>query len=433
MPDLRSESRIGFLGAGQLDSLVSTGRLSSEAAFVARVVSCVFPFQVNRYVIEQLIDWECVPDDPLYQLFFPQADMLDPQHFGTIAGLIRKKASAAEIQEVVLAIRTQLNPHPGNQVQLNIPLMDDFPVPGVQHKYKETCLVFPSHGQTCHSYCNFCFRWPQFVGKTEWRFQTDRPQTYLEYVRRHTEICDVLFTGGDPLVMSAGRLRTYIYPLLATEFKHVQNIRIGTKSVADWPYRFTSDPDSDDLLRLFEGIVSNGKHLAIMAHYTHPRELSTDVAQEAVRRIRATGAVIRTQGPLVAHVNDSPEVWGRLWNDQVRLGCIPYYMFVVRPTGTSRYYASPLIRALEIFTLASKQASGLAGTVRGPVMSASTGKFLISGIVELQNAQYMVLTILRARKGSCAPRSLLARFSEHSTWLDQLEIASGNLPTQTKE
>ena len=147
----------------------------------------------------------------------------------------------------------------------------------------------------------------------------------------------MLLTGGDPLIMSARNLAAYIEPFLGHEFDHIRNIRIGTKSVAYWPYKFVTDKDADDTLRLFEKVVNSGKHLAIMGHYNHWRELSTDVAQEAIRRIRNTGAQIRTQSPLVKNVNDSSEVWARMWKEQVKLGCIPYYFFVERNTGAKNY------------------------------------------------------------------------------------------------
>src|SRR5262249_40194301 len=151
-------------------------------------------------------------------------------------------------------------------------------------------------------------------------------------------------------------------------------IRFGTKAPAYWPYRFVTDPDADELLKLFEEIVNAGKHLAVMGHYSHPRELQTDIAQEAVRRIRSSGAVVRSQAPLIRRVNDDPRVWSELWRVQLRLGVIPYYMFVERDTGAKNYFEVPLARALEIFQGAYKTVSGLGRTVRGPSMSATPGK-----------------------------------------------------------
>ncbi len=78
------------------------------------------------------------------------------------------------------------------------------------------------------------------------------------------------------------------------------SIRIGTKSLTFWPYRFLTDPDADELLRQFERVVKRGKHLAFMAHFNHPRAVKHPVVQRAIGRIRNTGAEIRTQSPLLA-------------------------------------------------------------------------------------------------------------------------------------
>jgi L-lysine 2,3-aminomutase len=143
----------------------------------------------------------------------------------------------------------------------------------------------------------------------------------------HPQVRDVLFTGGDPMVMSTENVRKYIDPLLydpATS--HLNTIRIGTKSLAYWPYRFTHNKDAKELLNYFEQIVRSGKHLSIQAHFTHPRELGTAAVQEAMRLVRMTGAVIRTQAPLIRGINDSAELWSEMWNLQTKLGAIPYYM-----------------------------------------------------------------------------------------------------------
>ena len=95
---------------------------------------------------------------------------------------------------------------------------------------------------------------------------------------------------------------------------------------------------------------------------------------EAVRRIRSAGGVIRTQAPLIRTINDDPAIWAAMWRAQVRLGMVPYYMFVERDTGPQDYFAVPLARAYGIFREAYRQVSGLCRTVRGPSMSATPGK-----------------------------------------------------------
>ena len=181
---------------------------------------------------------------------------------------------------------------------------------------------------------------------------------------------DVLITGGDPLVMNARSLTDYIEPLLAPDLAHIQHIRIGTKAVAYWPQRFVTDKDADDLLRLFETVVRSGRNLALMGHYNHPAELRHPIAQQALRRIIATGATVRIQAPLIRHINENPADWAELWTTGVRLGAVPYYMFVERDTGPSDYFKLPLARAYDIFQQAYRTVSGLARTVRGPSMSA---------------------------------------------------------------
>ncbi|MDJ0516490.1 MAG: hypothetical protein QNJ74_09625 [Trichodesmium sp. MO_231.B1] len=130
-------------------------------------------------------------------------------------------------------------------------------------------LIFPTAGQTCHAYCTFCFRWPQFVGLDDLKFATRESGIFQQYLQKHQEVSDVLLTGGDPMTMKAWQLALYIEPLLEPEFDHIQTIRIGTKSISFWPYRYVTDEDADNTLRLFEKIVQQGKHLAVMAHYEH--------------------------------------------------------------------------------------------------------------------------------------------------------------------
>src|SRR5699024_4818740 len=96
-------------------------------------------------------------------------------------------------------------------------------------------------------------------------------------------------------------LENYLEPLLAPELEHLQTIRIGTESLTFWPQRFVTDDDADELLALFTKLVKNGKHLAFMAHFNHWQEMETPIVREAIRRIRSTGAVIRTQAPVVQH------------------------------------------------------------------------------------------------------------------------------------
>jgi L-lysine 2,3-aminomutase len=335
------------------------------------------------------------------------------------------RGDAAEVRAVAQDLRRGLNPHPSGQLSHNVPALEGEVVPGLQHKYAETCLVFPSPGQTCHAFCTFCFRWAQFVGMRDLKFATDAEMRYLGYLRAHREVSDVLFTGGDPMVMKTALIERYVAPLLGRGFEHIENIRFGTKMLAYWPYRVLSDDDSDDLLRLLERIVAAGKHVAVMAHFVDPRELSTPAVRAAIERLRSVGVVIRTQGPLIGHINDDPAVWAQMWTEQVRLGLVPYYMFVERDTGAQRYFKIPLERALDIHRRASGAVSGLARTARGPVMSALPGKVTVDGITEIAGRRYFVLSLLQGRDPDWCRRPFLAEYDPDATWLSELRPGLG--------
>ena len=406
-------------GPRQLDDIASRYPVPADVLRTVRLVSLVLPFRVNEYVLSQLIDWDKIPEDPLFQLVFPQRGMLPAQDERQLAEL-SAGAGQAELAEAVRRIRGRLNPHPSGQRELNVPRSDGIALPGLQHKYRETVLYFPGHGQTCHAYCTYCFRWAQFVGDADLRFAAPGPDMLLGYLRTHPGVTDVLITGGDPMVMSTARLRSHVVPLLTVET--VRTIRIGTKSLAYWPHRFVTDPDADDVLRLFEEVVASGRNLAVMAHFSHPRELEPGIAGQAIARIRATGAQVYCQAPLIAHVNDDAETWSRLWRAELAAGAVPYYQFVERDTGPHEYFKVPLAEAVRIFRTAYRQLPGLARTVRGPVMSATPGKVVVDGIEETEQGRFFQLRLLQARDPDLVGRPFRARYSADAAWLDDLEI-----------
>jgi KamA family protein len=413
--------RFRAYSAKHLDQLTARAGLGEAERLAVRAVATVLPFRTNEYVLESLIDWSAAPDDPIYRLVFPQADMLPPEDVAPIAALLSRDAPEQELQAAAHSVRLRLNPHPAGQLALNVPAFDDEPLPGVQHKYPETVLVFPKQGQTCHAYCTYCFRWAQFVGEPDLKMATDDMARVVAYLTAHPDVTSVLITGGDPMIMGTGVLSRYVEPLLGLE--QLESIRIGTKSLSYWPQRFVTDPDADDALRLFEQVVAAGKSLAVMAHFTHPRELEPPLVARAIARIRSTGAVIRTQAPLIRSINDDAATWSAMWRSQLRLGLVPYYMFVERDTGPQGYFAVPLVRAAAIFRDAYSSVSGLARTVRGPSMSATPGKVCVDGVADIAGQRVIVLHMIQARDPSLVGRPFFARFDPDAVWLSDLEPA----------
>ena len=400
-------------------------KLNADQIIDMQAVSAVLPFRVNDYVIDNLIETTDLPDDPIFQLTFPQQGMLHEDDYKHMRDLVVSGASETDIKLSADRIRKKLNPHPAGQMELNVPKLEGEVVAGMQHKYQETVLFFPSQGQTCHAYCSYCFRWAQFVGDADLKFATKEAANLARYVRENPQVSSVLITGGDPMVMKTSILRRYIDPLLKEDLPNLHSIRIGTKALAYWPHRFVEGEDADDFLRLIEDVKAAGKHLAIMAHSSHSRELEPDIAQLAVKRLIDAGAVIRCQAPLIRKVNDNADVWAQLWRKQVQLGMVPYYMFVERDTGAKAYFEVPLIRAFKVFTEAYNQVSGLCRTVRGPSMSASPGKVLVDGVTEVGGEKVFVLKFLQGRDPSWVNRIFFAKYDSKATWLDGLKPAFG--------
>lgn len=393
-------------------------RLSTTELTDLKFLTKIFPFKVSQYVLDELVDWDNLDDDPIYRLVFPKREMLSEDHWQ----LLKTVKSTDEEKRAIKLIRHQLNPHPAGQKN-NIPAIGRRVFGGIQHKYKETALFFPAQGQTCHAYCTYCFRWAQFVKMDDHKFKSKDQKDLFDYLSYHKEVTNILITGGDPMYMSNSNLFDYLDVIMRPELDHIHNIRIGTKSLAFYPQRFLGD-EGDKLLAKFSEIIKKGKNVALMAHFSHLKEFQTQNVAKAVKRLRSAGVIIRTQAPLIKGINDSPEDWRDMWKKSVRMGMIPYYMFVERDTGAHEYFSVPLYKVYRIFTKAYSQVSGLAKTVRGPSMSALPGKVLIVGVTEADGEKKFILKFIQCRQPELINKPFFAKYNEQATWLNELEIES---------
>ncbi len=388
------------------------------------IVSSVIPFKTNNYVTDYLIDWENYKDDPIYILNFPNKDMLTQDQYEKVQKVLDGKHSEVDVKRVVNKVRMQMNPHPAQQMT-NIPVLHGEELTGAQHKYKDIVLFFPSQGQTCHAHCTFCFRWPQFVKDLDLKFSMREIGKIVEYIRQNEQINEILFTGGDPMIMSPAELSKYIDVLIDSGVKNLENIRFGTKSLSYWPFTFLPEfsDEAEDMLKLFRKITSSGIHLGFMAHFNHPNELDNGIVQQAIFNIRQTGAEIRTQAPILNHINNNSDDWARMWKMQVKLGMIPYYMFVERETGPYDYFRIPLAEVYKTYRNAIRKTGSFAKTVTGPVMSADKGKVHILGIVTnpVNGADYFMMQYVRHRDYRQTYKPFFMEYDAEASWVDQLQ------------
>ena len=199
--------------------------------------------------------------------------------------------------------------------ELDDPIGDDAhsPVDGIVHRYPDRVLLKLTH--VCAVYCRFCFR-REMVGP-------DKPNALsrealvnaLDYIRAHGEIWEVILTGGDPLVLSARRLREVMKALGAID--HVKVVRIHTRLPVADPARISPE--------LVRAMKIKGKAVYVAVHVNHARELSPP-ARAAIARMADAGLPLLAQTVLLAGVNDTPEAMGGLMRALVECRVKPYYL-----------------------------------------------------------------------------------------------------------
>ncbi|UCH82723.1 MAG: KamA family radical SAM protein [Candidatus Latescibacterota bacterium] len=344
-------------------------QLTDEEKSRLKHVTDEFAFRANEYYLS-LIDWED-PNDPIRRLVIPSESELD---------LWGELDASCESEYTK--------------------------VPGLEHKYNATGLLLVN--DVCGAYCRFCFRKRIFMTEND---EVSKDVTAgIEYIRRHTEITNVLLTGGDPLVMSTGRLEKIVKQI--REIDHVKVIRVGTKMPAFNPWRILNDPSLPALVRKYTRF---DKRMYFVVHFNHPREL-TEVAIEGLAILRRAGAILVNQTPLIAGVNDDPFVLSELFNKLSYIGVPPYYVFQCRPTLGNKTYSVPLERAYEIFEQGRMNSTGLARRGRF-VMSHSTGKIEVVGLSE----DHIYFKYLRAHYDEDNARFLVFERNPHARWFDDYD------------
>ena len=178
---------------------------------------------------------------------------------------------------------------------------------------------------SCPVYCRFCFR-RRLVGMEAGDYSDSAQAAVLEYIGKTPEIRDVLVTGGEPLLLSDGRIEQMLRNLRA--IPHVEIIRIGTRVPVTLPQRIT--PRLCEMLRAFHPLWVN-------THFNHPREL-TPLAMAACARLADAGIPLGNQSVLLKGVNDDETIMRRLVHGLLRARVRPYYLFQCHLSkGTSHF------------------------------------------------------------------------------------------------
>jgi lysine 2,3-aminomutase len=234
-------------------------------------------------------------------------------------------------------------------VELEDPLEEDkdAPVPGLTHRYPDRALLVTTH--VCSMYCRFCTRKRVTMDRDGWDAPSHNDERMVEYVRQHSEIRDVIVSGGDPLSLPVGRLRWFVTQLAAIE--HLDVIRLGTRVPVTLPQRLF-DKDLIDLL-------AGAQKIWIQTHFNHPREITPESAR-AVRNLVNAGMPVSNHAVLLKGVNDSVSTMRSLVRGLLRIKVRPYYLFHCDPVTGAGHFRTSVWKGLEIIEGLRGHVSGLA-------------------------------------------------------------------------
>ena len=207
------------------------------------------------------------------------------------------------------------------------------PVEGLVHRYPDRVLLMSTN--QCAAYCRYCTRGRMVSNAANHHFHP-RHDAALEYIRQHTEVRDVLLSGGDPLLLSDSRLDELLGALRA--IPHVEFIRIGSRVPVFLPQRVT--PALCEIFR---------KHgpVWMSLHVNHPKECTEEMFQ-ATERISFAGVPLGSQSVLLRGVNDDEATLRSLFHRLLMMRVRPYYLYACdRISGTGHFHV-PVKRGIEL-------------------------------------------------------------------------------------
>ncbi len=207
------------------------------------------------------------------------------------------------------------------------------PVPGLVHRYPDRVLFLVT--DRCASYCRYCTRSRVVSGVGEQHLETQWEPAF-KYLEKHTEIRDVLLSGGDPLLFSDDRLDKILTRLRS--IPHIQFIRIGSRIPIFLPQRIT--PELCTMLK---------KHhpLFISIHSNHPRELTSEV-RDALGRLADAGIPLGNQSVMLRGVNDHVDVQKALVQKLLMCRVKPYYLYQCDLINGSSHLRTPVAEGVAI-------------------------------------------------------------------------------------
>ena len=211
---------------------------------------------------------------------------------------------------------------------------EDSPVPGIVHRYPDRVLFLVTGN--CSTYCRYCTR-SRMVGHTgNHCLNTEQWEKGIAYIATHTEVRDVLLSGGDPLTLADDQLEWLLARL--RRIPHLELLRIGTKVPVVLPQRIT--PALVKMLKRYHP-------LWISIHAAHPDELTPETAR-ACTHLADAGIPLGSQTVLLSGINDDVETMKRLVHGLLKIRVKPYYLYQCDPIPGSSHFRTLVTKGLEV-------------------------------------------------------------------------------------
>ena len=220
----------------------------------------------------------------------------------------------------------------------------DSPVPHLVHRYPDRVLLMVTN--QCPIYCRFCTR-KRLVGKPGFLKKGELDQA-VAYLREHTEVRDVILSGGDPLLLPDNLIERILKALRS--IPHLELIRFGTRVPGTLPQRIT--PELCEIVKRYHPIYMN-------LHFNHPDELTAEV-KEACGRLADAGIPLGAQTVLLKGVNDDPEIMKRLMHQLLLARVKPYYLYMADLTKGTNHFRTTVETGLKIVQALQGHTSGMA-------------------------------------------------------------------------
>ncbi len=280
---------------------------------------------------------------------------------------------------------------------------------GLQHKYEQTGVILATN--RCASYCRHCFR-KRMVGLPAKEI-LENFDNALDYIKEHSEINNVLVTGGDPLILPTTLIRGFLERL--SEVPRLDFVRFGSRVPVTFPQRFTDDKELTDLLKEHS---RQDRRLFIVNHFNHPREI-TQESKDAVQVLLDSNVIMNNQTVLLKGVNDNPETLAELLNELVSTGINPYYVFQCRPVSRVKNHLQvPLVEGYEIVEEAKKKLSGHSKRFRY-AMSHRLGK--VETVAIDQEERLIWFKFFQSKYPENHGKFFKRKLNDTGGWLDDFE------------